>query len=59
VHTWLTVKFFAVIAYIVVGSIALKFGKTKQIRLMMWLLALGIFFYIIMVALNHSPWIKI
>lgn len=55
VHTWLTVKFFAVIAYIIVGSIALKFGKTKQIRFMMWLMALGLFFYIVTIALNHSP----
>lgn len=54
VHTWLTVKFFAVIAYIIVGSIALKFGKTKQIRFMMWLMALGLFFYIVTIALNHS-----
>lgn len=53
VHTWLTVKFFAVIAYIIVGSIALKFGKTKHIRFMMWLIALGLFFYIVTVAMTH------
>jgi len=55
VHTWLTVKFFAVIAYIILGSIALKFGKTKRIRFMIWLVALGVFAYIVTVALNHSP----
>jgi len=56
VHTWLTVKLLAVIAYIILGSIALKYGKTKGIRLMMWLIALGVFAYIITVALNHSAW---
>ena len=29
VHGWLTAKFFALIAYIVLGTIALKRGKTR------------------------------
>jgi len=58
VHTWLTAKFFAVIAYIILGNIALKLGKTKRIRLIIWLISLGVFAYIVMVALTHSALIN-
>ena len=52
VHTWITIKFFAVLTYIILGSIALKFGKTKRIRFVVWLTALGVFMYIVMLALR-------
>lgn len=53
VTTWLTAKFFALLLYIVLGSIALKRGKTKSIRVMAWLGALGVFFYMVTVAFKR------
>ena len=53
-QTWLTVKLVALLLYIVVGSIALKRGKTKTIRTLAWIGALGVFFYIIAVALSRE-----
>ncbi len=53
-QTWLTVKLVALLLYIVAGSIALKRGKTKTIRLIAWIGALGAFFYMIAVALSRE-----
>jgi uncharacterized membrane protein SirB2 len=50
VHGWLTVKVVALVAYIVIGAIGLKYGKTKKIRVTAWLVALAIFLYIVLVA---------
>lgn len=52
---WLTAKFFALLLYIGLGSIALKYGKTRAIRLFCWLAAQAVFAYIVLVALNHNP----
>jgi uncharacterized membrane protein SirB2 len=56
---WLAAKIIALLLYIIIGSVALKRGKTKRIRLVAWLIAQGIFFYIVSVALTHnpSPWL--
>jgi uncharacterized membrane protein SirB2 len=55
---WLAAKIGALLAYIVIGSVALKRGKTKRIRLFAWLLAQGVFIYIVGVAVTHDvmPW---
>lgn len=53
-HGWLTAKVFALIAYIVVGAVGLKYGKTKKIRIAAWLSALAIFLYIVLVALTRQ-----
>jgi uncharacterized membrane protein SirB2 len=57
-HPWLAAKIVALLAYIVIGSIALKRGKTKRIRLVAWLAAQAVFFYIVSVAVtqNTTPW---
>jgi uncharacterized membrane protein SirB2 len=55
VHAWLTAKLFALVVYIVLGSIALKRGKTKRIRILAFIGALLSFSYIILVALSHNP----
>jgi uncharacterized membrane protein SirB2 len=52
---WLMAKLLALVLYIVIGSIALKYGKTKKIRTCALIVALVIFLYIVMVALTHSP----
>ena len=55
VHGWLTAKFFALIAYILLGTIALKRGKTKAQRLVAWIAALLVFSYMVAVAMAHDP----
>ena len=52
---WLTAKVFGLIVYIILGSIALKYGPTKTIRVVAWLAALMVFGYIVSVALTHTP----
>ena len=56
VHGWLTAKFFALIAYIVLGTIALKRGKTRGQRIAAWVAALVVFGYMVSVARAHAPW---
>jgi len=55
VHGWLTAKFFALIAYIVLGTLALKRGKTKARRIAAWVAALLVFGYMAAVARAHDP----
>ena len=55
VHGWLTAKFFALIAYILLGTIALKRGKTKAQRVAAWIAALLVFGYMVAVAMAHDP----
>jgi uncharacterized membrane protein SirB2 len=55
VHGWLTAKFFALIAYIVLGTLALKRGKTKARRIAAWIAALLVFGYMAAVAVAHDP----
>lgn len=55
VNGWLTAKFFALIAYIVLGTIALKRGRTKGTRVAAWIAALLAFGYMVAVAVTHTP----
>jgi uncharacterized membrane protein SirB2 len=52
---WLTVKFLALIVYIVLGTIALKRGKTAGIRRLAFLGAAMTFAFVISVARTHNP----
>lgn len=54
VQGWLTAKVLGLIAYIVVGAIGLKYGRTKKIRVAAWLGAIAIFLYIVLVALTRQ-----
>lgn len=54
-HPWLAAKIIALLLYVAVGTIALKRGKTKRIRLAAWLAAQAVFFYIVSVAVTHNP----
>jgi uncharacterized membrane protein SirB2 len=56
VEPWLTAKIFGLIAYIILGSLALKAGRSRGIRLAAWLGALATFAYVASVALSKSPW---
>jgi len=52
---WLTAKFFGLFAYILLGMMALKRGKTKAIRARFFILALLSYAYIVSVALTRNP----
>ena len=54
VHAWLSAKVFALLIYIVLGSIALKRGKTKGIRVAAGILAITTFTYMLSVATTKS-----
>lgn len=49
-HPWLMAKIIGLLAYIGMGTVALKRGRTKAIRVKALVAALGIFAYIIAVA---------
>jgi len=51
---WLMAKIIALVIYIAVGLVALRFGSSKRVRLSAWLLGLFIFMYIVSVAFSKS-----
>jgi uncharacterized membrane protein SirB2 len=53
VQGWLTAKLLALIAYIVLGTVALKRGRSKPIRLAAYLLALAVALYLLSVAMTR------
>ena len=53
-ETWLIAKIVALIVYIIIGTIAIKRGKTKAVRTVAWVLAMSVFVYIYLVARTHS-----
>ena len=55
VQPWLTAKVFGLVAYIILGSIALKRGPTKAIRAAAFVAALLVFTYIAGVARARHP----
>lgn len=55
VNAWLTVKLLAVVAYIVLGSVALKYGRTRRWRIAAGAAALLTLGWIVLVALTHNP----
>ena len=54
VQPWLTAKFFGLLAYIVLGAIALKRGRTPAIRARALVAALLAYGYIVSVALTRQ-----
>ena len=54
-QAWLSAKLGALLVYIVLGSIALRRGRTRRIRAWAWLGALLTFAYIIAVAVTRNP----
>ncbi len=58
---WLLTKFAALVVYILLGTIALRRGKTVRVRVTAFLLALATFAYIVGVALSKSllSWLAI
>lgn len=52
---WLSAKVAALVVYIVLGSVALKYGRTKQVRTLAFVAALASFAYIVAVAVTKNP----
>lgn len=47
---WLTAKLVALLVYIGLGMVALRYGRSKPIRMVAWLAAVATFAYIVAVA---------
>jgi uncharacterized membrane protein SirB2 len=52
---WLTAKVFGLFLYIALGSVALRYGKTRRIRIAAWVAAQAVFCYIVAVAITRRP----
>jgi len=52
---WLTAKVVLMVVYIVLGSYALKRGRTRAMRLGFWLAALAVYALIISIARARNP----
>lgn len=52
---WLGAKVIALLLYIVLGTIAIKRGKRREIKLLAWILAQLVFAYIVLTAVTHDP----
>ena len=53
---WIAAKVVALVVYIVLGTVALKRGRTPAIRAAAFFAALATFGYIVSVAVTKSPW---
>lgn len=58
VHPWLTAKVLALLVYIVLGTVAIRRGRTRRVRIVAWILALTVFGYMVAVARARVafPW---
>lgn len=54
VHGWLTAKVLGLVAYIVLGTVALRRGRSLRIRFVAFCGALAVFAYIVAVAMTKS-----
>lgn len=54
-HPWLLVKFVAILAYVGLGMVAFRFGRTPRIRSLAFIGALVAFAFVVGAALVKSP----
>jgi uncharacterized membrane protein SirB2 len=54
-QSWLLAKISALLVYIGLGLVALRFGSSKPIRIVAWLCAILTFMYIYSVAITRNP----
>ncbi len=52
--SWINAKIVALVAYIMLGIIALNRGKTMQVRVTAWVLAVAVYAYMVLVAFSKS-----
>lgn len=53
---WLTAKLIGLLVYIGLGVVAMRIAKTQTVRVIAYLLAIVVFFYIGSVAFAKVPW---
>jgi uncharacterized membrane protein SirB2 len=54
-EAWLTAKVAGLVAYVALGTVALKRGRTRSVRIAALVMALGVFGYIVSVAVTKQP----
>jgi len=52
---WVTAKVLGVIAYIILGALALREAGTRTMRIVYWLASMAVFGWIVSVALTRRP----
>lgn len=52
---WIIAKVVALVAYILIGMVALRRGPTKPVRVAAWVTAQLVFVYIVAVAITKNP----
>ena len=52
---WILAKLAALVAYILIGMVAITRGPTKPVRIAAWITAQCVFLYIVAVALRKNP----
>ena len=52
---WVTAKVLGVIAYIILGILALREASTRRMRVICWLASMAVFGWIVSVALTRQP----
>ena len=52
---WILAKLAALVAYILIGMVAITRGRTKPVRIAAWIAAQCVFLYIVAVALRKNP----
>ncbi|HKQ14350.1 MAG TPA: SirB2 family protein [Steroidobacteraceae bacterium] len=55
VQGWLTAKVLLLVVYVVLGSFALKRGRTRAMRTSCWIAALLVYLFIVSIARAHDP----
>ena len=55
VADWVTAKIFGVIAYIILGALALRDASSRRTRIACWFASLAVFGWIVSVALTRQP----
>lgn len=53
--SWLTMKVLLLVAYVVLGSVALRPGRAKPVRIAAFVAALATVAFLVTVATTHSP----
>ncbi|MEO8460527.1 MAG: SirB2 family protein [Dokdonella sp.] len=56
VQAWLTVKVLLLIVYVVLGTLALKRGRTRAMQVGCYVAALAVYLFIVSVARAHASW---
>lgn len=54
---WLTAKVAGLVVYILLGTLAIRRGRTRGVRIAAWVAAQLVFFYIVAVAVTKNPWV--